>query len=274
MKTIIIPTDFSPTAANALHYGIEMAKVVNASVILFHAYQIPVTISDVPAIIVSPEEVRVAAEERLMSLKKEVEHITSGQLKLETQVRLGNLTDELIELCKTEPFAIIMGTKGSSGLDRILFGSNTLSVVRHLTCPVVCVPQGKQYGMGINKIGFACDFRDIDETTPAQYIKEFVNEFGAELHVLNVDFHPQQLGQDEIPNSELLHKLLEDLTPEYHFIQDKDVEHGINEFAEKNNIDLVITIPKKHKFLENIFKSSSTKQLVFHSHIPVMCVHQ
>ena len=41
-----------------------------------------------------------------------------------------------------------------------------------------------------------------------------------------------------------------------------------------NNLDLVITIPKKHKLLEGLFKKSSTKQLVFDSHVPVMCVHE
>jgi nucleotide-binding universal stress UspA family protein len=51
------------------------------------------------------------------------------------------------------------------------------------------------------------------------------------------------------------------------------VEEGINEFAEKNNIDLLITIPKKHGLFDNLFKHSSTKELITQSHVPVMCVH-
>lgn len=72
----------------------------------------------------------------------------------------------------------------------------------------------------------------------------------------------------------MLHTMLEDVNPSYHFIEQKDIEEGINQFAEKNNLDLIIAIPKKHKLLEGIFKPSSTKQLVFQSHIPVMCVHE
>jgi hypothetical protein len=71
-----------------------------------------------------------------------------------------------------------------------------------------------------------------------------------------------------------LHSLLEEVRPHYHFITNADIEEGINGFAEKNNLDLVIAIPKKHKLLDGIFKPSSTKQLIFQSHIPVMCVHE
>jgi nucleotide-binding universal stress UspA family protein len=275
MKTIIIPTDYSPVATNAMHYGIDMAKATNASILLLHVYNIPVSYTEVPVMLVSVEELRKNNEDKISELKKEVEHITSGSLKVYTEARLGNLSDELEELCnKIRPFAVVMGTKGTSGIEKVLFGSNTLTVIRHLTWPVICVPPGKTYGNGIKKIGFACDFRDIVNTTPAQTIKDFAKEFNAELHVLNVDFNNRHFKPDTREESLLLHTLLEDAKPEYHFIEHKDIEDGINEFAEKNNLDLVISIPKKHKLLESMFRTSSTKQLVFQSHIPVMCLHE
>ncbi len=275
MKTIIIPTDFSPVSTNALHYGIDMAVAVNASIFLLHVYQVPVTLTDVPVVVVTVDELKRGAEEKLAILKKDVEHITSGKLKVYTGAHLGDVTDELEELCnKINPFAIVMGTKGATGVERVLFGSTTLTVIRHLTWPVICVPPGKQFGTGIKKIGFACDFRNVVKTTPTQFIKEFVKEFHSELHVLNVDHNNQHFKPDTPEQSLMLHTLLEDAKPIYHFIQHKDIEEGINEFAEKNNLDLVIAIPKKHKLPEGLFKKSSTKQLVFQSHVPVMCVHE
>lgn len=275
MKTIIIPTDFSPTATNALHFGIEMARAINGNLLLFHAYQVPVSFSDVPIVLVSLEELSKSAETRLETLKKEVEHITSGSVKVYTEPVMGNVTDELEKLCdKIRPFAVVMGSRGSSGIERILFGSNTLSAIRHLTSPVICVPPGKTYGSGIRKIGFACDFKQVVDSTPADMIKDMVKEFGAELHVLNVDYHDKHFTPDTPEQSALLHSLLEEVNPVYHFIENQDIEDGINEFAEKNNLDLVITIPKKHKLLDGIFKPSSTKELVFHSRVPVMCVHE
>lgn len=275
MKTIIIPTDFSPAATNALHYGIDMASTIGGSLMLFHTYQVPVSYSDVPIVLVSVDELAKSAAERLEILKKEVEHITSGSMKIYTEAVMGNLTDELEKLCKKiRPFAVVMGSRGSSGLERVLFGSNTLSAIRHLTSPVISVPPGKNYGTGIKKIGFACDFKKIVQTTPADAIKNFVKEFGAELHVLNVDYHDKHFTPETPEQSALLHTLLEEAKPVYHFVEHKDVEDGINEFAEKNNIDLIITIPKKHKLLDGIFSPSSTRQLVFQSHLPVMCIHE
>lgn len=275
MKTIIIPTDFSPIATNALHFGIDMAKAINASILLLHVYQVPISFTDTPIVLVSIEDLRKGAEEQIEKLKKEVEHLTSGSVKVYTETRMGNVTDELETLCsKINPFAVVMGTKGSSGVERILFGSNTLNAIRHLNWPVICVPPGKAFGHGIKKIGFACDFRDVVKSTPTHFIKEFVKEFNAELHVLNVDHDNKHFKPETPEQSILLHTLLEEANPSYHFIEHADIEDGINEFAEKNNLDLIITIPKKHKLLQGIFKPSSTKQLVYQAHVPVMCVHE
>jgi hypothetical protein len=101
-----------------------------------------------------------------------------------------------------------------------------------------------------------------------------VTAFGAELHVLNVDYESKHFKPDTPEESLMLHTLLKDLNPDYHFINHADVEDGINEFVASNNIDLLITIPKKHKLLDSLFKPSSTKQLVTQSHVPVMCVHE
>ena len=275
MKTIIIPTDYSPAATNALHYGIDMAKAVKASIILFHAYQVPISYSDTPILLVSIDELKKSAEAQMEKLKAEVEHLCSGEIKVYTECRLGNTVDELEIFCeKINPFAVVMGTKGHTGLDKVLFGSTTLTALRHLSWPMISVPPGRQFGTGIHKIGFACDFKQVVESTPAAVIRSFTEAFGAELHVLNVDYHDRHFTASTPEQSALLHTLLEDCKPTYHFIEHKDIEDGLNEFAEKNNIDLLIAIPKKHKLLEGLFKPSSTKQLVFQSHVPVLCVHE
>ena len=275
MKTIVIPTDFSPVATNAMNYAVELAKAINASILLLHVYNIPISYSDVPIALVSVEELKKAAEERLAEVRKEVEQMTWGAVKIYSEARLGNIVDEMEELCsKIQPFAVVMGSKGSSGVDRVLFGSTTLTAIRHLKWPVISVPPGKKFGNGIKKIGFACDFKDVVKTTPTHYIKDVVNAFKAELHVLNVDYQDRHFTPDTPEQSALLHTMLEEAKPVYHFINHKDVEDGINEFADNNNIDLIITIPKKHKLLAGLFKSSSTKQLIYQSHVPVMCVHE
>jgi len=275
MKTIIVPTDFSPAATNAMDYAVGMGKAIDASILLLHVYHVPVSFTDVPVVLVSVDELRKSAEEQLEELKKNIEQATSGNVKVYSELKMGDVVDELDQLCnQIHPFAVIMGTKGHSAMERALFGSNTLSAIKKLHWPVICVPPGKEYGDGIKKIGLACDFKEVVESTPAHTIKDLVKEFNGELHVLNVDYENKKFASETQEQSVLLHNMLEELKPQYHFIQHRDIEDGINEFAEKNNLDLVIAIPKKHKLLEGLFKKSSTRQLVFESHIPVMCVHE
>lgn len=274
MKTIIIPTDFSPVATNAMNYGLDMAIAINASVLLFHVYGVPISMTEVPVMLISVEELEKNAETQIRELKKDVEHIVSGKIKIETETKLGDTIDELENCCdRVQPFAVVMGAKGSSGIESI-FGSTTLSAIRRLRWPVISVPPGKEYGKGIRKIGFACDFRDVVETTPSGAIKEVVKQFNAEFHVLNVSPNNSDKGAGPAPDFELLKTMFHEVNPVYDFIEHADVDDGINEFAEKNNLDLVITIPKKHKLLEGLFRKRSTKQLLLHSHIPIMCVHE
>lgn len=275
MKTIIAPTDFSPAATNAVNYAVDMAMAIDASVLLLHVYNIPIAYGDVPVALLSVDELKAAAEENIERLKANLDHVTSGKIKIYSETRLGNMGDELEEVCnKIQPFAVIMGTSGSSAVERTLFGSNALSAIKHLHFPVICVPKGKEYGKGIRKVGLACDFREVQETTPVEEIKKFVNQFNAKLFVLNVDHDNQQFQPGTTEQTALLQGALQDLRPEYHFITHKGIEEGINEFAETHELDIVIAIPKKHKLLEGLFKKSATRQLVFESHVPVMCIHE
>lgn len=133
MKTIIVPTDFSPVATNAMNYAADMAKSINASLLLLHVFQLPINYSDVPVAMISIADLKKSAEKKLDAVKIELEHITSGTVKIYTETRMGNVAYELEELCtKINPFAVVMGTKGHSGIERILFGSTSLAAIRQL----------------------------------------------------------------------------------------------------------------------------------------------
>ena len=274
MKTIIVPTDFSAISNNAMEYAVDLAKATGCSLLLFHAYQVPVSMTDVPIVLLSVEDLQKANEGKMDETKRSLQERTGDSIKIYAETKLGDTVDELEEICtKVKPFAVVMGTKGATGMERVLFGSTTLTTIRHLSWPVIVVPPGKKYST-IKKIGFACDFREVVNTTPTHFIKDFVKVFNAELHVLNVDHKNSHFKPDTPQESILLHTLLEDLNPKYDFIDEANIEVGIEKFAEKNDLDLIITIPKKHKLLEGLFRKSHTRDLIFHSHLPIMCVHE
>ena len=158
MKTIIVPIDFSPIATNAMNFAADMATNINASLMLLHVYQVPVSMTDVPIVMVSTEELKKSSESKLHEIKDALTNAKSGKIKIYSEARMGDVSDELEDVCKRiQPFSVIMGTRGASGVERVLFGSTTLTAIRHLKWPVIVVPPGKEYGKGIKKIGFACD---------------------------------------------------------------------------------------------------------------------
>jgi nucleotide-binding universal stress UspA family protein len=277
MKTIIVPTDFSPVALNALHYALDMATSIKAEIILLNTYQAPVSYSDAPispVTTISIDDIKKSSQERLEDLRQEVSRITGGRMRVYTEAKLGNTVDVLEEICSAvRPFAIVMGSHGSTGIERLIMGSTTLSVIRHLRCPVIVVPPGTSYKK-IRKMGLACDFKDVAETIPTEYIKTIVHEFNAELHVLNVNPDGESYDDETPLESAWLDTLLGDMKPNYYFLKRDDVVEGINEFSETHNLDVVIVIPKKHNLLERIFHKSRSKELVTNAHIPIVSIHE
>ena len=273
MKLIIAPTDFSPMADNAVKYSIDMAKAMGANLMLVNVYQLPISYSEVPLINISLDELRKISEEKLEELKRNIKTLTGNQLTVYTESKLGYVTEELEKLSITlHPFAIVMGTRGVTGVGRFFLGSNTLSVIKHLEVPVFVIPPGATF-KSFRKIGLTSDLRDVVDATPVEPVRELVNFFNADLHVLNVDLKQRRFTPYTPEETMNLETLLSGMNPVFDFIEHESVEQGISEFAEKNNIDLLITLPKKHNALEQLFETSTTRKLIHQTNIPLMCIH-
>ena len=272
MKTILLATDFSPAALNAAHYAKDMAISIKADLLLVHVIPVPVTYTDLP-VAVSIDDMLRNTENEINALKDNLAHETDGKLHIETEVRMGVFFHELQTVCfRVQPYAVVMGSQGKTAAERFLLGGHTVHAMQHLAWPLITVPKGATYA-GIKKIGFACDFAHVVDTTPVDELKTLVSDFHAELHVLNTG-KKEAFNPDIVFESGLLQEMLENLKPVYHFITHDNIDQGIMDFTEKNNINLLIVLPKRHGLLEKIVHKSHTKELVLHSHVPVMALHQ
>ena len=104
-------------------------------------------------------------------------------------------------------------------------------------------------------------------------IRDFLKVFQPELHILNVDYKEKRFRTSTPEDSFALHQLFQDEKPRYHFIENPDIEIGIYDFVKQEGLDMLITIPKKHKFLEKVFRKSATKKLVKATPSPLVCIH-
>jgi nucleotide-binding universal stress UspA family protein len=273
MKLIIAPTDFSAISDNAIRYATDMAVAMGTNLMLVNVYQLPISFSEVPLVTISMDEIRKISE-KLAELKQNIESITENKIKIYTESRLGEVSEEITKLTDTlSPFAIVMGTRGTTGTGRFFMGSNTISVISAVGVPVFIVPPGVRFKL-FKKVGLATDLREVVDNTPVGKIREIVQFFNAELHVLNVDYHRKHFTPSTPEETMNIDNLLVGLNPLYDFIENKDIDQGLNDFAEKNDLDLLITLPKKHSMLERFFEKSITRQLIHETHIPMMCIHR
>jgi nucleotide-binding universal stress UspA family protein len=276
MKTIIVPTDFSSISLNAGNYAAELARSINAELSLFHICLLPITTyGEVPSVIENMDSSLSSAEEKILEVKYDLEKKSGGLVKIDTEVRVAaTIAGELANYCKQkEPYVVVMGTQGTSAVERIFFGSNTVHAMKHLAWPVIVVPPEAKF-TNIKKIGLACDLKKVDESVPFSQIRSLVTQFNAELFILHINPEGDKgYTAEKTVESRALQNMLVDLHPIYRFIDYDDIENGLEEFAVTNKLDLLITVPKRHNIIDNIFHKSHSKKLVMHTHVPVMAIH-
>jgi nucleotide-binding universal stress UspA family protein len=271
MKTILIATDFSPAALNAATYATDMAQVIDANLILFHSYQVPVSYAEVP-VAVNMSDLVKDAQTRMNQVKDELLKRSSNRINIDTRIQEGAFFYELKRICEAvKPYAVVMGSQGTSAVERFLFGGHAVHAMQSLDWPLITVPPAVHFS-AVKKIGLACDFDKVVDTTPVEEIKMLVNDFNASLHVLNTGKRTEY-NPDIVFESGMLQEMIGSLKPQYHFITAGNTDEGIMDFVEKNGIDLLLVLPKRRGILKKLVHKSTTKQFVLHSHVPVMAIH-
>lgn len=275
MKTILVPVDFSTASLNAVDYAMHLAESVKATITLIYVCQVPVAYSEVPVSGQDFSNLMEDAKTKLTELRHELIRTWGNKLIINTEIREGYIVAEIKSISnELQTFAVVMGTSGSSAMERILFGSNTLQAITHISAPLIVVPPGVKF-KNITRIGLACDMQNVAKSVHAAAISKLIHDFHAQLHILHINTDKSnQYTNAQISGSEELLEIFRDQKPEFHFINSENIEDAINDFTEKNNLDIIVLIPKKHGLLEGIFHKSHSKKIALLSHVPVMAVHE
>lgn len=274
MKTIIVPVDFSETSSNAAEFAGNLAAFYGAEIWLYHAYQIPIALSEFAYPVVDVAEMQKAAEHELELLQEETQTKLRTSIRISIKAEMNLLQLGLTNLCdELKPDMVVMGLSGKNALTRLIVGSNVIKTVYELKYPILVVPPKAEF-IPVRKIGFACDYRQVEKTTPVALLKKIVKDFHAELHVMNVDHSNSTPDALKVQEAFLIDELLRDTKAEFHTIEAGEITDGVNWFVDRSKLDWLVVIPKKHTLLEKIFRRSQTRELVYHTHIPVLCIHE
>ncbi len=268
MKTILVPTDFSEAASNAAVYAVNLAKEIKAQVCLLHIYQLPIPISEVPVMVISPDELQNLIEIRL---KKEVEQLMKKSVVVVNYlVKTGSAVSEILKEEKNANL-IVMGMKGAGKLSEVLMGSVTTTTLRKAKIPVLVIPENAKYKKP-EKIVFACDYDSRTDMHILKVLKDFIKGYGSQLYVLNVKQRNEPVSVEEAMLSMRVDNKLNDVEHFYCFPEKDDLVEGINKFVEDHKADMVAIIPHRYSLMEYLFHKSISKKMAFHTHVPLLAL--
>ena len=270
MKKFLVPVDFSDASINAARYATQLTKdIKDSEIILYHVYS-KLSLAS----LTSKEEGsrQRVSEDALEEVKQKV--ALTGTENINVVAEEGSFVENLGDYTLGNSISmVIMGITGSSRISQVFMGTNTLNVIRNISCPVMIIPPKADF-KGLKNVLFTSDFKDVARTTPFEPLKKILDLFKPNLSILNVDSeHYIELTDEYKIEREAIENKLNSYNPEFSFLRAFDFLDGINRFVETKDIDAIITIPRKHGFLSQLFKTSHTKKLAYHSHVPIIAIH-
>ena len=269
---ILVPVDFSDCSVNALRYAAAFGIEMQAELILFHAFHIP--IGGDATFFVDMKMVKKreqSLQERLLQLgatlpgKKQLSYQCFTTMALATEGIFKAIREHEIDL-------VIMGTKGATHLSDEWLGSTTYSVVRKASCPVIAVPEAVK-GLHLQAIALASDLRPFSNPAAFGFLKDLARRFGASIHMLHVHPHPAEISADQGEEALILDEIFYNTEHTYHFLEGTDVEEEFQRYIQTHAIDMLVIVPRKHNLLERLFLRRMTKKMALHTKIPLLSIY-
>ena len=274
MKTILLPTDFSQNSLNAINYAMKMFKDVDCTFYILNIQKASSFISD-DLMTASPsvnlyQAIIDTAKKSLDNLIQSIESkYKNSKHVLVPIVDYDNFIDAINQICEVNKVdLIIMGTKGASGLEKVIFGSNTVRVMQRGIAPVLAIPNDYRYKKPKN-IAFLSNYLTKYENEDLTALQELIQSNHSNINILHV-FQDDTLTVIQKKNMKLLDKLFADTSPKFIDLKGEDIFKEVNNYIKSNHINLIALVNKKHSFFERFFTTHTVEDFGFKSDIPIL----
>ncbi len=269
MKTILVPTDFSPLSKVAVMYAARLAVQLNAKIFLVSVVNVNSTSQTLMKWQKLEEEMLEIAQQDADRLMDEIRTQVSEELNIRYQSVKGFPIELVLERFISEHRIdmIVIGTKGATGLKKSLLGSNATAVIDHSSVPVLAVPGDAKFN-NVKRIIYATDLESVHEEI--QTIAVYAKRLGAEISILHV------LPGDATTTIDTK-KITEQLIAEtkykaisFHVMHNDDIAEAVEAFFEARQGDILAMFTHKLHFFEKLFGRSVTQQMAFHAEVPLL----
>ncbi len=275
MKKILFPTDFSETANNAFLYALNLAKSIDAQVYVLHVYELPMITGSLSAGLIQNvyETVELGSfdnfKDNIPQLRQIADENGLNEIPIKFILEEGNFLYILREIIGEESVDfVVMGTDGNTGIEKMLFGSNTINAITSMKVPILSVPHGMSF-KGFKNIGFTTVFDQKDKDA-LKYLIEIANRHHAKIHCMHVSkdgkFNQQAMKdwQDQFAGDPIVFEVYNDADP----------VNAVLDFIKEKQIDLLTVVSRNKGFFDKIFSPGFTKKIANKNITPLFVFHE
>ncbi len=265
MKRILLPTDFSDTSANAVHYAVAMTAQMPLHLELVHYYH---SIRQTGHFKSLEPVLKEDAKRDMQTLLAAITPMLHQDSTVEANIYQGDASQRVAAYAKDSGAdLIITGTSGSSAVEEIFLGSTTLAIIRQATVPVLAIPKDAGYRTP-KRLVMAIDGVPMDAETVDPMVA-LAKVFGSDIYVFHADVEE---AAPECPDS--VSVALGDASFSYHSTVAKKVVPAIHDFTQEVNADVLVMIRRRRNLWQKIFTQSRTKKEFFQTDIPILILHE
>jgi nucleotide-binding universal stress UspA family protein len=277
MKKIVLPTDFSDNALNAINYALQLFKddvctfyLLNTYTPMIYTYEYQINADQhmMEAVDMVKKNSKTKLDELLRSLKKKY---NNPKHKYATISSFSILSDEVVEFAdKHNIDLVVMGTKGASKAREVLFGSNTIHVIKKAKCPVLAIPENFSFEAP-KEILFPTDYKIDFKLTNLKLLIELANMYNPRINILHT-FKDGELSEDQEKNKLVLDNYFSNTAHLFHNVTNQKLPDAIEKFQIRAKINLLVMINTRHSFFEKLFSKSAIHEIALHLNIPLLVV--
>ena len=266
--TILVPTDFSKLSKVAVLYAWQIAKKLKADIILLAVINAASSSRALPKWKRLEEEMVVMAKNDAEQLISEIKKEIKGKIEISYRYILGFPVEDMIETFVTDNGVdmIVMGTKGATGLKKVVMGSNAAAVIDNSSVPVIAIPENAEFKT-ISKIAYASDLFNLHEEIKT--VALFARLFDATVQVLHILPADSAKKVDKTMETDLI-KISKYQKIAYHVLRNDSIVDALNTYIIDEQVDMLAMFTHKLDFYEKLFGKSVTRQLTFHAQVPLI----
>ncbi|TRX52679.1 universal stress protein [Fulvivirga sp. M361] len=258
LKSILVCTDFSKEASNALVYAINLADQINAHLYVLHVKTTSGQVLEDDAIEDNFEQIRH-------------DYMFRRTVRTSFLIRVGLVPEEIkstIEDKKVD--VVILGMKGASGLHEIKIGSITAHLITDTSCSIISVPKDCRI-LTFKEMALAMDSLESPNKSELYVISFLAEVFNPKVHIFTVQENKKRevKSEDERKKKSVFGDIFKYNTSSFYKINESDIVSSIKDFGDKHNIDLLVVFHRVDK-QKDPFKRSISKQLAFSLKLPLL----